>query len=189
MEMKTDVLGSSLLLSKREAKDAKFKRMITDESNLQLEKYKKRTNTQIIVTALITTVTFTVGFTIPGGLRQSGEADEGSVILSKEMAFKTFMITDALALLMSTCSLFLYFLESMYDDPLLVSQLSATSVGLNIVSIVTMMVTFITGTYVVLSHRPALAISVCFIGCFFFIFVFVLLFKFIYDHQAKENID
>ncbi|WOG86606.1 hypothetical protein DCAR_0205823 [Daucus carota subsp. sativus] len=155
----------------------------------ELERYKERTNTQIIVTALITTVTFTVGFTMPGGLRQSGEIDEGLVVLRKKTVFNAFMISDALAFLLSTCSLFLYFLQSMYEDAREVSKLNAASVGLNIVSIVAMMLTFITGTYVVLSHSLALAITVCLIGSFFFLFVIVLLIKMVYDRQVKRNED
>nr|XP_017233103.1 PREDICTED: uncharacterized protein LOC108207155 [Daucus carota subsp. sativus] len=128
-------------------------------------------------------------FTMPGGLHQSGEVDEGLVILSKKTAFNAFMVSDALALLLSTCSLFLYFLESMYEDPHQVSKLNAASTGLNIVSVMAMMLTFITGTYVVLSHSPAIAITVCLIGSFFFLFIIVLLIKMIYDRHVKRNAD
>ena len=117
-----------------------------------LERYRQRTNTQIIVTALITTVTFTVGFTLPGGYHQSGEPDQGLALLSRKTAFKAFMVSDALALVLSTSSLFFYFTASMSDDPLQVSKLNAVSTVLNIVSIIGMMLTFITGTYVFHIH-------------------------------------
>ncbi|KAL1826609.1 hypothetical protein ACET3Z_005021 [Daucus carota] len=196
MEKKTDIDESSVCPSRRETKDVIFneeKKLLMDAKHgrmkKDLERYKKRTNTQIIVTALITTVTFTVGFTMPGGLHQSGEVDEGLVVLTRKTAFNAFMVSDALALLLSTCSLFLYFLESMYEDPHQVSKLNAASVGLNIVSIMAMMLTFITGTYLVLSHSLAIAITVCLIGSFFFIFVIVLLIKLVYDRQVKRNED
>ncbi|WOG86483.1 hypothetical protein DCAR_0205692 [Daucus carota subsp. sativus] len=144
--------------SKRKKKDGKFeedKKKLMDKKHEQmkrdLETYKTRTNTQILVTTLITTVTFTVGFTMPGGLHQSGEVDEGLVVLSRKRAFNVFMVSDALALLMSVSSLFFYFLESMNEDPLQVSLLNASSTVLNILSIIGMMLTFIAGTYVVLS--------------------------------------
>lgn len=54
-------------------KDEAFKKAKTsiiaenrDRMKKDLEKYRSRTNTQIVVTALITTVSFTVGFTMPG---------------------------------------------------------------------------------------------------------------------------
>lgn len=120
--------------SKKEDEFIKAKKLVAEEEIKRkknefklvkddLERYRQRTNTQIIVTALITTVTFTVGFTMPGGYHQSGEHDQGLVLLSKKTAFNAFMVSDALALLLSTSSLFLYFMASMYDDPHQVSKL------------------------------------------------------------------
>ena len=70
MKKDTDILESSVLPSKREKKDFifdKYTKILIDEKNAQmkkdLERYKKRTNTQIVVSALITTVTFTVSYT------------------------------------------------------------------------------------------------------------------------------
>ncbi|XP_074356960.1 uncharacterized protein LOC141696736 [Apium graveolens] len=174
--------------SKRRMKDVIFKERENSlmaakqvENKEKLERYKLRTNTQIIVTALITTVTFTVGFTMPGGLHQSGEVDEGLVLLSKKTAFNAFMVSDALALLLSTSALFFYFLESMTDDPLQESKLNAASTVLNIVSVVAMMLTFIAGTYLVLSQTPTLAITVCIIGSLFFVLIMILLVKIVYN--------
>ena len=182
--------------SKRKNKDVKFeieKRDIEQKMHKQrredLERYKTRTNTQILVTALITTVTFTVGFTMPGDLHQSGEVGEGLVVLSKKRAFNIFMMSDALALLMSTSSLFLYFLESMNDDPHEVSLLNASSTVLNILSIMGMMLTFIAGTYVVLSDSRALAIAVCTTGSLFFLPILLWIVKIAYDHHIKKNKD
>ncbi|KAL8158092.1 hypothetical protein AgCh_002701 [Apium graveolens] len=120
----------------------------------KIKPYRERTTTQIIVTALITTVTFTVGFTMPGGYHQSGEPDEGLVLLSKKKAFEVFMVSDALALALSITSLFIYFISSLYDDPHQVSRFDVASTVLNIISIIAMILTFIAGIYVVLSHSP-----------------------------------
>lgn len=133
--------------------------------------------------ALITTVTFTLRFTFPGGLNQSGQHEEGLVLLSKKTAFREFMISDALALLLSTTSLFLYFILSMYRDPHKVSKLNHALTGLNIFSVIAMMLTFITGTYVMLSDSAALAITISIIGCIFFLSVIVLLIKMLHDHK------
>lgn len=155
----------------------------------ELDRYRQRTNTQIIVTALITTVTFTVGFTMPGGYHQDQEL-QGMVLLSNKKAFIAFMVSDALALLLSTSSLFLYFIASMYEDPRSVSKLNDASTVLNIVSVIAMMLTFITGTYVVLSHSQALAITICVISCFFFLLVIIgLLIKWRYDRKQEKMHD
>ncbi|XP_063942609.1 uncharacterized protein LOC108208771 isoform X2 [Daucus carota subsp. sativus] len=182
--------------SKRRKKDVKFdveKNKLKEKKHAERkkdrERYKMRTNTQILVTALITTVTFTVGFTMPGGLHQSGEADEGQVILSRKGAFNVFMVSDALALLMSTSSLFFYFLESMNEDLHQVSLLNASSTVLNILSIGTMMLTFIAGTYVVLSDTPVLAIAICITGSLFFSLILLWIIKIAYDRCVKKNKD
>ncbi|XP_074357047.1 uncharacterized protein LOC141696820 isoform X3 [Apium graveolens] len=183
--------------SKRRTKDVIFdeqKKILMHAKHLEkkekLERYKMRTNTQIIVSALITTVTFTVGFTMPGGLHQSGEVDEGLVLLSKKNAFNTFMVSDAIALLLSTSSLFFYFLESINEDPHQVSKLNAASTVLNTVSVMAMMLTFVAGTYLVLSHSPALAITVCIIGSLFFLLIIILLIKIVYERlHIKRNLD
>uniref|UniRef100_A0A166CS11 PGG domain-containing protein n=1 Tax=Daucus carota subsp. sativus TaxID=79200 RepID=A0A166CS11_DAUCS len=171
---------------KFEAEEKKLKQEKHDQRKNDLEIYKNRTNTQILVTALITTVTFTVGFTMPGGLHKSGEVTEGLVVLSRKRAFNAFMLSDALALLMSTSSLFFYFLESMNEDPHQVSLLNASSTVLNILSIIGMMLTFIAGTYVVLSDTPVLALAVCIIGSLFFFLILMWIIKMAYDRWVKE---
>ncbi|XP_017236814.1 uncharacterized protein LOC108210071 isoform X2 [Daucus carota subsp. sativus] len=177
--------------SKRKEKDVKFeeeKKTLEKQRTKDRKTYKMRTNTQILVTALITTVTFTVGFTMPGGLHQSGEVDEGLVVLSKKRAFNVFMVSDALALLMSTSSLFFYFLESMNEDIHQVSLLNASSTVLNILSISAMMVTFIAGTYVVLSETPVLAIAICIIGSLFFLLILILwIIKIVFDRYKRNK--
>ena len=183
---------------KREKKDVIFKektKLYIDEeqakmeleNKIYLETYKKRTNTQIIVTALITTVTFTVGFTIPGGLHQSGEVEEGLAVFSRKTAFKACMVSDAIALVLSTSSLIFYFLESMNENPHQVRKLNAASTGLNIVSVIAMMLTFITGTYAVLSDSPILAISVCVICSLFFLLIIALSVMIVYGSRRKTN--
>ncbi|KAL8092091.1 protein ACCELERATED CELL DEATH 6-like [Apium graveolens] len=154
----------------------------------ELDGYRRRTNTQIIVTALITTVTFTVGFTMPGGYHQSGEVEQGLAVLSKKTIFKAFMVSDALALALSTTSLFIYFVSSMSEDPNLVAKLDFASTMLNIVSVIAMMLTFIAGTYVVLSHSTGLAIIVCIMCSIFFLSVTVLLVKMIRNHNKKQKV-
>ncbi|WOG91582.1 hypothetical protein DCAR_0310831 [Daucus carota subsp. sativus] len=174
-------------MEKRLKKDAEFEKAKRELLKAHLERYARRTNTQIIVTALIATVAFTLGFTMPGGYHQSGEVNEGLVLLPKKTAFQAFVISDALALVLSISSLFLYFISSMYEDPYQVSKLNTASTGLNIVSIIAMMLTFVTGTYVVLSHSLALAITVCMIGCFFFLLVIILTIKMIFDHKVEKS--
>ena len=122
---------------------------------------------------------------MPGGYYQDGDM-KGTVILSNKKAFTAFMISGALALLLSTSSLFLYFIATMYEDPYEVAKLNAASTMLNIVSVIAMMLTFVAGTYVILSHSRVLAITICIISSLFFLLVVGLLIKLRYDRKKEK---
>ncbi|XP_074374830.1 uncharacterized protein LOC141715252 [Apium graveolens] len=182
--------------TKRLLKDIKFRATMNlikkeelQEWKEKIKPYRERTTTQIIVTALITTVTFTVGFTMPGGYHQSGEPEEGLVLLSKKKVFEVFMVSDAIALALSITSLFIYFISSVYDDPHQVSKFDIASIVLNIVSVIAMILTFTAGVYVVLSHSPGLALIVCMICSIFFLSLVVLLIKMMYDCKKSRKIN
>lgn len=80
---------------------------------------------------------------MPGGLYQSGFVNEGLVALSTKMVFNASMVSDALALLLST-SCFFYFLALMNKYPRHVAKLNAASSVLNIVLVMAIMLTIIT---------------------------------------------
>ncbi|WOH14432.1 hypothetical protein DCAR_0933951 [Daucus carota subsp. sativus] len=178
---KKDILFNDDQNKLREKKNAKMQE--------DLQRYREGTNSQIVVSALITTITFTVGFTIPGGLHQSGESNQGLAVLSKKAAFKIFMIADAFALLLSICALFIYFLENMSQDLEHVTRLHATTMGLNIASVMLTMFVFMTGTYVVLSKSLSLSITICAVGSLFFIFVIVQLLRIAYEWRVRKYND
>ena len=66
--------------------------------------FKERNNYIVLVTTLITTVTFAAVFQVPGGYD-----DKGKPILLNNQQFKYFLIYDSLAFGTSTASLFIYF--------------------------------------------------------------------------------
>nr|XP_029117387.1 ankyrin repeat-containing protein At5g02620 [Elaeis guineensis] len=55
----------------------------------------------VIATVLIATVTFTARLTVPGGYIADDHPDRGTAVLSKENAFKVFLVSDALAFVCS----------------------------------------------------------------------------------------
>ncbi|KAL8111591.1 protein ACCELERATED CELL DEATH 6-like [Apium graveolens] len=137
----------------------------------KVEEYRRAINTHMIVAALITTVAITAGFAMPGGFDGNEGPTQGSPILIKKTAFKIFIATDTIALLFSLSSLFLYFIATWFED---VSSMEITilvSAVLNIFSITSIMVAFITGTYAVLAPSPGIAVSACVISSFFFLLI------------------
>ncbi|XP_057990386.1 protein ACCELERATED CELL DEATH 6-like [Hevea brasiliensis] len=61
----------------------------------------KASESHQIVATLIATVTFAAGFTLPGGYSGQDGPDEGTAILTRKSAFKTFLVTDTIALALS----------------------------------------------------------------------------------------
>lgn len=144
-----------------------------------IERYKTVFSTHMIVAALITTVALTAGFAMPGGFDEK----QGSAIL-RNTAFKTFVVADALALLFSMSSLFLYFVTTLSDDDLKLGVVLVVCVLFNSVSVVAMMVAFIAGTYAVLPHLSNIAVTVCVISSLFIILVVCALAK-IFNYFVK----
>lgn len=165
--------------AKKTADAEKARERAAEEKKIQ--KMRIYFDTHMLVAALIATVTFTSGFTLPGGFDGNEGPKQGMAILSRKAAFKVFMVTDAIGLLLSVTSLILYFVAAMHKDPKKIRDLVAVAAMLNIAAIVAMMLAFITGTFAVLTQSSALAISVCLIGCSFFLILFIVLKRYTSD--------
>lgn len=62
-----------------------------------ISQMKRAGEVHLIVAALIATVTFAAGFTLPGGYND----DDGKAILTKKAALKAFIVTDTIAMVLS----------------------------------------------------------------------------------------
>nr|XP_017223896.1 PREDICTED: protein ACCELERATED CELL DEATH 6-like isoform X2 [Daucus carota subsp. sativus] len=138
-----------------------------EEDTKEVELYKRWISTHMVVAALITTVALTAGFAMPGGFDGNQGQSQGSAVLLRKTSFEAFIVTDTIALICSMSSLFLFFMTTMYEDVGRVRKLFFIAVLLNTASIITITVAFITGTYSVLDHSSALAISIIVIACSF----------------------
>eukprot|EP00257_Ricinus_communis_P023414 XP_015583393.1 ankyrin repeat-containing protein NPR4 isoform X1 [Ricinus communis] len=138
--------------------------------------FERARDSHIVVAALVATVTFAAAFTLPGGYRSNDdEKDQGVAILGKNSAFKAFLITDAIAMVLSTSSLFIHFTLALHGYRQRFMWLMVYAFRCIVFAIEAMVVAFVTGTYAVLSPSQGLAISTCAIGLSFFIFVFFIL--------------
>ena len=159
------------LPEKAQLSDSRFKEVIS-----MLEAYAK---TQAIVDALIATVTFAAGITVPGGFVQDGR-NAGSAILMKKDSFKAFIILDTIAMVLSTSALFIYLIMPIWIHATRVTFavrrfFSGIAVLLTILAMGTMVLAFATGTYSMLAHSLSLAIATCIIGLGFFAVIVLLL--------------
>ena len=147
------------------------------EKDESISTIKRQGETHLIVAALVATVTFAAGFTLPGGYN-----DNGLAILTKRAAFKAFIVTDTIAVILSVSAVFVYFFMSLHKDGEFLVKHLIMGFLLTLFSMGAMVVAFMTGLYAVLPLSSGLPIVTCIICCIVllaFYFVFRQIFKFI----------
>ncbi|ESR33735.1 hypothetical protein CICLE_v10004657mg [Citrus x clementina] len=135
--------------------------------------YKDTRASHLVVAALIATVAFAAGFTIPGGYR----SENGTAILRRNTAFQAFIVADSIAMVFSLSAVFTHFLMALkieatkdFDEALF-----AASIWFTLFSMGAMVIAFVTGTYAMLVPSLGLAIITCLIGLSFFFLAFWLI--------------
>ncbi|XP_017614006.2 uncharacterized protein LOC108459159 [Gossypium arboreum] len=129
----------------------------------------KKREGHLIVAGLIATVTFAAAITVPGGFKSERGSEEGTPLLIHEATFKVFIISNALAFILSLSTLSVY-LRTMYffssnsnqRRKILITRLTAKNL-LNS-ALIAMVIAFSTANYVVLKPSHALAIASCLVG-------------------------
>ena len=133
----------------------------------------KASTVYLVVDGLIATVTFAAGITMPGGFIGIEGSHQGSAILTRNTAFRAFVITDTIAMVQSCSAAFIsLFMPLLFHEknPGGFSFLLAVmAFCLTIFAMGATVLAFVTGTYAVLMHSLDLAIATCVIGLCFFI--------------------
>ena len=139
---------------------------------------KRLGETHLIVAALVATVTFAAGFTLPGGYN-----DNGMAILTKRAAFKAFIVTDTIAVVLSVSAVFVYFFMSLHRDGEFLAKHLRTGFFLTVFSMGAMVVAFMTGLYAVLPLSSGLPIVTCIICCIFLLALYFV------SRQLHKNVN
>ncbi|XP_056698515.1 ankyrin repeat-containing protein ITN1-like [Spinacia oleracea] len=105
-------------------------------------------NSLFVVAALLATITFTAGFTLPGGFNQ----DTGEALLAKEAAFLVFLISDTLALFFSMLVLICLIWSMVYDSSKSLVLIDKSMVLLRVALNCTLLA-FMTGVYIVVAPK------------------------------------
>ena len=137
----------------------------------------KASQVHLVGDTLIANVAFTAGITMPGGFIGHEGPCPGSAVLTRNAAFRAFVITNIIAMVLSCSAAFIHlFMPLLFPDQNLglFSFLLALAFHLSIYAMGAMVMAFVTGTYAVLMHSLDLAISNCLIGlCFFILVLFI----------------
>ncbi|KNA13123.1 hypothetical protein SOVF_119610 [Spinacia oleracea] len=136
---------------------------------------KEAAQSRLVVAALIATVSFTAGFTLPGGFDQNIGDDMGMAVLKGRTAFKICLISNAVAFMSSTIAILLYFVLVTTGSTWFIRVLSSHGLILNTFSLGALMVAFTTGVSVVVSANLALVIVLWVFSTFFFVYYVILI--------------
>ena len=188
----------TLAISKDRSRGAEFRRPLEDdilperkdyretwstwipwEAELRVRKdrfvsiMKETSQYHLVVDTLIATVTFTAGITMPGGFIGQEGPHSGSPVLMKNTAFKAFIITNTIAMVLSSSAAFiqlfmplLFHEQNLGDFPFLL--LASLAFSFSIFAMAAMVLAFVLGTYAVLMHSLGLAITNSVVGLFMF---------------------
>ncbi|KAM3268213.1 hypothetical protein P3S67_031154 [Capsicum chacoense] len=136
-----------------------------------VENIMKAAQIHLVVAALLMTVTFTAGFTLPGGFESdTNSPNKGMAILLRRTVFHAFVISDVIAFACSTASVFAYFLmatssiSSATTELKFIIELYNVAVRLQLLAMTAVVVAFSTALYVTLAHSVGLAVTVCVIN-------------------------
>ncbi|XP_074318326.1 uncharacterized protein LOC141655131 [Silene latifolia] len=117
-------------------------------------------STLSVVAALLATITFAAGFTLPGGLN----SDSGEALLAKKAGFLVFLLADVYAMCTSMFVLF-SLIWSMVSETDMARLLVDRSVTLLMHSLYGTLLTFIAGIYTVIAHSSLWAAILVLVMC------------------------
>ncbi|CAK7349941.1 unnamed protein product [Dovyalis caffra] len=137
-----------------------------------ISEIQKSRESDLVTAVLIATVTFAVAFTLPGGYKNEQGPAQGTAILSKKAAFIAFVISDTMSMVLSLSAVFIHFFMSPFR-PSVRNNFTAAAI-LTELSMATMVIAFVTGTYAMLAPNLGLAIATSFIGLSFFIITYIV---------------
>ncbi|GMI80337.1 hypothetical protein like AT4G03500 [Hibiscus trionum] len=127
----------------------------------------KARDAHFVVAALIATVTFAAAITVPGGYKSEDGSEQGTPFLIHDAAFKSFIITNALAFVFSLSAVSVHFkaLPPFTSNPH--DSVVEQAASLLYYAKLALALAFSTGTYVVLKPSHGLVITSCCIGLSF----------------------
>ncbi|KAK4857200.1 hypothetical protein QYF36_025598 [Acer negundo] len=133
--------------------------------NISIDNLMEKTRqNELVAATLIATVTFAAGFTVPGGFVADKGPDQGAAILTRNIAFKAFVILNTISMFLSCLAVFNHLAESsathVPDTREFFKQMRLRQLLISY-AMMAMIGAFLSGTCAVLHSDRNLAVSAC----------------------------
>lgn len=138
----------------------------------ETESWRDKINVILLVATLIATVTFTAGFTMPGGYNNTNP-DQGIATMLEKVKFQEFVICDTIAMY-SSIIVAVTLIWAQLGDPSSMRVALKLALLLLGIALAMMSIAFFAGVYLVVSKLCWLANAVLLIGSSFVIVLVVL---------------
>ncbi|KAF8042643.1 hypothetical protein BT93_A1088 [Corymbia citriodora subsp. variegata] len=164
---------SDLIILKPEARDKAFPMSGTNPNLPNPDRLRNIINTLLLVATLVTTVTFTAGFAVPGGFNGSDMASKdyrGMATMLDNRMFQAFVICNTIAMFCSMTSVVLFMLAYLSDVLLAVCALQR-ALALLAIALPTMSVAFLIGVTLTIGKLPWLATAILILGSIFILII------------------
>lgn len=146
---------------------------VQDEKEI-ISQINKAKEANLIAAALIATVTFAAGFTLPRVYMSKEGPLQGKAILAEKLAFQVFVIMNTIAMVLSACTIFIHLFWTMERKTSRIIGYFQTASYFTTLSMGAMAAAFITGIFAVLAHSTTLTAAIFIIGMSFFVLCFII---------------
>ena len=149
-----------------------------------VEFYKDRINTLMLVSTLITTVAFATGFTLPGGTNSSAPG-QGMALMLNHVWFKPFILCTTISMYGGIIVTIILIWAQLGDVTLALFALQVARPLLG-VTLVALSIAFLAGVHLVISDLSWLATTIL-ILCVIFILLLLLLYILLWFPSTSNN--
>ncbi|RDX97916.1 Protein ACCELERATED CELL DEATH 6, partial [Mucuna pruriens] len=149
-----------------------------------MDQYKDRINTLMLVSTLITTVTFAAGFTLPGGTNSSNPR-QGMAVMLNHIWFKLFIFCITISMY-GAISVTLILIWAQLGDITLALLALKVATPLLGVTLATLSGAFLAGVHLVISDLSWLATAFL-VLCVIFILMLLLLYTILWFPSSSSN--
>lgn len=143
-----------------------------EDKEMKCYRLKNISNIHLLVASLIATVTFTAGFTMPGGYEDQDPLRKGTALLSRKTSFQLFVVADSIAFYCSSASVFLQFCGSVEHNYHLLLRFTRVAATLTYISSLGMVVAFTSAMYAVMPNSKLADYTIVSGICCLFAYIF-----------------